>query len=72
MKDPHLGAFGLLGMVAFLLGEVALFAQIYDKPYVLFPVWVGFAAARMAGACAVVSILLCQEYRTCLYLCGKQ
>ena len=56
MKDPHLGAFGLLGMVAFLLGEVALFAQIYDKPYVLFPVWVGFAAARMAGACAVVSI----------------
>lgn len=56
MKDPHIGAFGLIGLLAFLLGEAALFAQIYEKPYVLFPVWVAFLAARMVGACAIVSI----------------
>lgn len=56
MKDPHVGAFGVLGMVAFLMTEVALFAQVYEKPYILFPIWVGFLAARMAGACAIVSI----------------
>ncbi len=56
MKDPHVGAFGVLGMVAFLMTEAALFAQVYEKPYILFPIWVGFVGARMAGAAAIISI----------------
>ena len=52
LKDPHVGAFGPLWLMAFLLAEVGCFAQIYDQPVLLPLACTGFvlhgqwAAAR--------------------------
>jgi len=59
LKDPHVGAFGPLWLMAFLLAEVACFAQLYDFPSVpatgyLSLVWVGFAGARALGGRKIV------------------
>lgn len=56
MKDPHVGAFGVLGMIAFLMGETALFAQLYQTPVYLFLALSGFTLARIAGGRTIVSI----------------
>lgn len=56
MKDPHVGAFGVLGMVCFLLGETALFAQLYQTPAHLFLALAGFTWARIIGGRAIVSL----------------
>lgn len=56
MKDPHIGAFGVLGMIAFLLCETALFAQLYRTPQLIMIALVGFTMARVAGSRAVVAI----------------
>lgn len=56
MKDPHVGAFGVLGMVTFLMCETALFAQLYDTPKHLFLALCGFTLARIVGGRAIVSL----------------
>ena len=56
MKDPHVGAFGVLGMVVFLFGEVALFAQLYQRPHEVKIMLFGFLIARIVGGRAIVSI----------------
>ena len=43
LKDPHVGAFGPLWLMAFLLAEVGCFAQIYDRPVLLPLACTGFA-----------------------------
>lgn len=56
MKDPHVGAFGVLGMVVFLMCETALFAQLYETPNYLFLALCGFTLARIVGGRAIVSL----------------
>lgn len=54
LKDPHVGAFGPMWLIAFLLSEVACFAQIYARPALLPLAVCGFALARALGGCKVV------------------
>lgn len=54
LKDPHVGAFGPLWLMAFLLAEVGCFAQLYDRPALLPLALCGFALARTLGGCKVV------------------
>ena len=56
LKDPHVGAFGPLWLIAFLLAEAACFAQIYETPVLLPVVFLGFAAARADGARKIVTL----------------
>lgn len=56
LKDSHVGAFGPLWMVAFLLAEVACFAQAYETPQFLPLMLFGFAAARAAGGAKIVTM----------------
>lgn len=54
LKDPHVGAFGPMWLIAFLLAEVGCFAQIYERPALLPLALTGFALARCLGGCKVV------------------
>ena len=54
LKDPHVGAFGPMWLIAFLLAEVGCFAQIYARPALLPLAACGFALARALGGCRVV------------------
>ena len=54
LKDSHVGAFGPLWVMAFLLAETACFAQFFETPQYLPLVCFGFAAARAAGGCKIV------------------
>lgn len=54
LKDPHVGAFGPMWLIAFLLAEVGCFAQIYARPALLPLALTGFALARCLGGCKVV------------------
>ena len=54
LKDPHVGAFGPMWLMAFLLAEAACFAQIYEMPTLLPLACVGFAVARTLGGCKIV------------------
>lgn len=55
LKDPHVGAFGPMWLMAFLLAETACFAQIYQTPRLLPLVLFGFACARAAGGRKIVT-----------------
>lgn len=56
LKDPHVGAFGPMWLVAFLLAQTGLFAQLYAEP-VLAPVGLcGFALARALGGRKIVAM----------------
>ena len=55
LKDPHVGAFGSLWLMAFLLAEVGCFAQLYEKPALLPLACAGFAFARTMGGRKVVA-----------------
>lgn len=54
LKDPHVGAFGPMWLIAFLLAETGCFAQIYTRPALLPLALAGFALARCMGGCKVV------------------
>lgn len=56
MKDPHVGAFGPLWLIAFLLGQAACFAQLYQKPALLPLALLGFALARSLGGREIVAL----------------
>lgn len=57
LKDPHIGAFGVIWLAAFLLAETACFAQIYEAPappHLM--IYFGFAAARALGGRKIVTL----------------
>lgn len=55
LKDPHIGAFGVIWLASFLLAEAACFAQVYRKP-AFFPVAAaGFALSRILGGRKIVT-----------------
>jgi len=56
LKDPHVGAFGVIWLTAFLLAETACFAQIYEAPAPLPLIYFGFAAARALGGRKIVTL----------------
>ncbi len=54
MKDPHIGAFGAMWLMAFLLMETACFFQLYETPGRLILALTGFAVSRVFGALKIV------------------
>ncbi len=56
LKDPHIGAFGVIWLAAFLLAEAACFAQVYRKPALLPLAAAGFALSRAVGGRKIVTI----------------
>ncbi len=56
LKDSHVGAFGPLWLMAFLMAEAACFAQIYETPAFLPVMLIGFAIARTLGAMKIVTM----------------
>lgn len=56
LKDPHVGAFGPMWLMAFLLCEVAFFAQLYKTPKFLIVALLGFAIARACGGSKIVAV----------------
>lgn len=56
LKDPHIGAFGVLWLALFLLAETACFAQLYQTPAAMPVVLTGFALARAAGGRKIVAM----------------
>lgn len=54
LKDPHVGAFGSIWLIAFLLCQIACFAQLYKIPKYLIFAFIGFAVARAVGGSKIV------------------
>lgn len=55
LKDPHIGAFGVIWLASFLLAEAACFAQVYRKPGLLPVAAAGFAFSRILGGRKIVT-----------------
>lgn len=55
LKDPHVGAFGVLWLIVLLIGQFGLFAQLYDAPACGVLLGVGYALARVFGGYMIVS-----------------
>lgn len=56
LKDPHVGAFGVMWQTGFLLLEGALFAQLYETAAMLPLALLGFALARALGGRKIVTL----------------
>lgn len=56
LKDPHVGAFGPMWLMAFLLAQTALFAQLYETPALLPLAALAFPLARALGARKIVTM----------------
>lgn len=56
LKDPHVGAFGPMWLMAFLLAEAACFAQLYEHPAAAPVMALGFAFSRCLGGRKIVSV----------------
>lgn len=56
LKDPHVGAFGVMWQTACLLITAALFSQVYATPSQLPILCLGYIAARALGGRAVVAL----------------
>ena len=56
LKDPHIGAFGVLWLTAFLLAEAACFAQVYRTPALFPAVATGLVLSRAAGGRKIVTL----------------
>ncbi len=54
MKDPDIGAFGAIWLMAFLLMETACFFQLYEAPGCICLAFTGFAFSRAFGAGKIV------------------
>lgn len=54
LKDPHVGAFGVMYLVALLLLQLGLFCQLYQAPACIAVLCVGYALARTVGGSAIV------------------
>lgn len=56
LKDPHVGAFGVMWQTACLLVNAALFSQVYAAPSQLPILCLGYVAARAIGGRTVVAL----------------
>lgn len=56
LKDPHVGAFGPMWLIVFLLAEIACFSQFYKTPQYLIIALSGFSIARAAGGSTIVAM----------------
>lgn len=56
LKDPHIGAFGVLWLAAFLMAAAACFAQLYRTPELLPLALAAFYLARAEGGRKIVTI----------------
>lgn len=56
LKDPHVGAFGVMYLVALLPLQTGLYAQFYRAPACAMALAAGFAFARTVGGGAIVSL----------------
>ena len=54
LKDAHIGAFGSMWLMVFLLFEIACFAQLYKTPKYLIFAFIGFSIARALGGSKIV------------------
>ena len=72
LKDPHVGAFGPMWLMAFLLAEAACFAQIYETPYAAAAGLCGFRRGAHAGWMQDCAVALRKGHRTGTYLRGEQ
>lgn len=55
LKDPHIGAFGVIWLASFLLAEAACFAQAYREPELLPVAAAGFVFSRILGGRKIVT-----------------
>ena len=55
LKDPHVGAFGVLWLLMLLLVQFGLFAQLYDAPGCAALLGAGYAMARACGGHMIVA-----------------
>lgn len=54
MRDPHVGAFGIVYVAALFLLQYGLFCQIYSASKGVTVLWTGYALARTIGGAAIV------------------
>lgn len=55
LKDPHVGAFGVLWLIALLLLQTGLFVQLYDASKAAILLAAGYALARAFGGGMIVT-----------------
>lgn len=55
LKDPHVGAFGVLWLIVLLIAQFGLFAQLYEKPKAAVLLLAGYAFARALGGGMIVT-----------------
>ncbi len=55
LKDPHVGAFGILWIIVLLLVQFGLFAQLYEVPEQASMLLAGYALARAFGGNMIVT-----------------
>ncbi|MDO4287013.1 MAG: adenosylcobinamide-GDP ribazoletransferase [Eubacteriales bacterium] len=55
LKDPHVGAFGILWIIVLLLMQFGLFAQLYEAPRAAGLLLAGYALARAFGGGMIVT-----------------
>lgn len=56
LKDPHVGAFGVMWQTASLMLTAALFSQLYKNSSQLIVLCLGYVAARALGGRAIVAL----------------
>ena len=72
LKDPHVGAFGPMWLIAFLLAEVGCFAQIYARPALLPLAVCGFCDRARNGRLQGGSDTVRERQRPCASVRGEQ
>ena len=55
LKDPHIGAFGVLWLIVLLIGQLGLAAQLYEVPQAAGIAAVGYVLARACGGYMIVA-----------------
>lgn len=55
LKDPHVGAFGILWIVVLLMVQFGLFAQLYEVPQLAPMLLAGYTMARAFGGNMIVT-----------------
>lgn len=56
LKDPHLGAFGVIWLVALSILRIGLYAQVYQSPERVSLVLCGYLLARVFGGSMIVMV----------------
>lgn len=56
LKDPHVGAFGVMDLAVLLLFQFGLYGQFYQNPVLRWVLALGFPLARCFGGLSVVSL----------------